>query len=319
MARVLITGGAGFIGSHLARACLARGDEVTVIVRASTDLWRLADIAGELDVLPIDLTNSQAVRACLAAKRPEFIFHLAIQTRRAGVPDYSDVMIGYQDDLGALVTLAVAAANADVPPRAFVRCGTLAEYGSGIAPFDEDQREAPLDAYTAALVSGTHYLQMMQSRLPFSGTTARLGLTYGAGQSTGFLVPALIENCLTSNRMELRHPDDMRDLIHVDDVISGLFAISYNRAAAGQVINIATGIAPPVREIAALIAELTGANPKLLHPHKNAGTGGIPDFRAKTEKAKRLLGWQSTIPFGEGLARTVRDAQHRHTSTELTQ
>lgn len=189
---MLIIGGAGFIGSHLAQHCITRGDEVQIIVRPQTDLWRLGKFPLRPNVHTLNLGDRAALERCFREVRADEIYHLAFQTRRQQTSNFSDVEQSINVDILNLVNILAAAAATKHSPRAFVRAGSLAEYGNGPAPYTEDQRENPLNAYSAALTAATHYTQMLQPRLPFSTYTARLALAYGPYQDQSFLIPTLI-------------------------------------------------------------------------------------------------------------------------------
>lgn len=320
MTKVLITGGAGFIGSHLARRCVERGDTVTVVARESTDPWRLKEILPKIGLVRLDLRNHASLARLLSETAPETIFHLATETRRPARPGLEDVLNAIDLDLTGLAGLLAAAATTARPPEVLVRGGTLAEYGSVPAPYREDQRETPLSTYGAVMASCTTFQQALQSRLPFAAVTARLALTYGPAQSSAFLVPQLIENCLAGRPTEIARPDDRRDLIHVDDVVDALTALaSKPEAVRGRVINVATGTAPRMREMAQLVATATGADPALLRLGSGTAEGGTPDLRGDPGLAAELLGWQPSIELAEGIGRTVDWARRAKAGTEKAQ
>ena len=320
MARVLITGGAGFIGSHLARRCLERGDTVTVVARESTDAWRLEEILPRIGFERLDLKDKTALALVLAKAAPEAVFHLASEARRPVRPGLADVQEAIDADLTSLAGLLAAAASTASPPYVLIRGGSLAEYGAAPAPYLEDQREAPQSTYGAVMACCTMFQQALQARLPFAAVTARLALTYGPAQSSAFLVPQLIENCLAGRPTEIARPDDRRDLIHVDDVADALIALaSKPEAVRGRVINVATGIAPRMREVADLVVTATGADPALLRLGSGTAEGGTPDLRGDPGLAAELLGWQPSIGLTEGIGRTVDWARRARAGTEKAQ
>ena len=316
MTQILVIGGAGFIGAHLVRACLARGDGVTVVLRPSTDIWRLADVAARLRVLRVGLTRPKAIWAAVEMAAPDVVFHLATRTRRPPQPDLSDVIGGVEEDLLGLLNVAAACARLRLPPRVFVRAGTIAEYGGGPAAGVETQRETPLNAYGAVAASGSQMLKMLTPRLPFATVTARLGLTYGEGQDRGFLVPDLIETCLESRAFVLRNPGIRRDLIHVSDVVAGLLLVSERIRAGGHIINLSTGLAPTAGETADLIVQATRADPSLIQ--RGGGGGDAPDLFADPAVAEQLLDWKSTVGLSDGIARTVHWMQRARQKNERT-
>lgn len=103
-------------------------------------------------------------------------------------------------------------------------------------------------------------MQGLQSRLPFPVVTARLSLTYGPAQSESFLIPSLIRHCLAGEPSTIRHPSARRDLIFVDDVVEALCRLPYADLRGGEVVNIASGNAPTMRETVTEILAATGAD-----------------------------------------------------------
>lgn len=303
--RILITGGAGFIGSHLARAHIAEGDEVHVLVRPAASL-RADRVHRNTIVHRVDLRDYAALLSCLAATRAQVIYHLATDAgRNRTLPDLSD-LDSLTTDLDNVLRLAAAAANAPAKPDCFITAQSIAVYGNGLSPSIEDQREAPLAPYTASMVAAGHYLSVMQPRLPFSILHARFGLTFGPGQASSFFIPWLIERCLAGEPSEIRTPEDRRDFVHVEDVTAGLIAMSRKPLHAGTIINLSCGKAPTVREVAELIIELTGAPRGLVTLARMK-----PDYVrgralcARTERARELLGWRPRVSLREGIARMV--------------
>ena len=144
---------------------------------------------------------------------------------------------------------------------------------------------------------------MLRGRVPFALVTARLALTYGAGQSERFLLPVLIERCLAGEPLMIARPYDRRDLMHVDDAVAGLLRLAARPLA--PVVNLATGIAPTMVEVAARVCALTGAHPQLIDVGPRNPPGGILDFRGSGALARRLLDWVPEVALDDGLARTV--------------
>lgn len=305
MVRTLITGGAGFIGSHLAAACLAAGHPVHVIVRPGSDDHRLQHLGGRLIRHDFDLRSEDELRRCIAEAQPERIFHLAARPRRPEDPALADVKAVVQEDLLGLVSLIAAATAARRPPMRIIRTGSLAEYGAAPAPYREDGREAPVSAYGAGLVASTHFCAALQRRLPFPITTARLALTYGPAQSTDYLLPRLIQHCLAGEPFVVHHPTDRRDLVHVNEIVAALMRLATASLPEGMVVNIASGVAPTMREVAKLVIEHTGADPTSITYGDDSASSGAPDFRGSTALAQQSLGWRARIPLSEGLPPTI--------------
>lgn len=314
--RILVVGGAGFIGSHLVAHCVQDGNTVHVLVRSGSSLDRLQPWRESITVHEVALADRAGIDTALAVARPDQVFHLAVADRRTVQPDLADTRLSVADDLANLINLIAACAAASKPPDVLVRAGSLAEYGSTSAPYDEAQRELPLDSYAAGLVAGTHYAQMLRSRVPFAVCTARLALTYGPAQSERFLLPVLINSCLASECLRIGRPQDRRDLMHVDDAVAGLLRVAALPLA--PVINLATGIAPSMAEVAAQVCAMTGADPRLIDLGPRNASGGIPDFRGSGALANRLLDWAPQIPLDAGLERTIAWHRAQQQTFEIT-
>lgn len=317
MSRIFITGGAGFIGSHLAGACLAEGHEVHVVVRPESNDERLWRFGGDIVRHSFDLQSDLALKRCLAEVLPEIVFHLAARPRRPTNLELTDVKDGIREHLQGLANLLVTAANLKTPPKKVIRAGSLAEYGLAPSPYREDVREVPFTVYGAELTAATHLISGLQSHLPFPVITARLALVYGSYQSTEYLVPRLIRQCLAEKPSIVRHPQDRRDLLHVDDVVDALRAIASAPMVNAPVVNIASGVAPTMREVAQLIVKLTDQDPNLVEYGSDHQSSGVADLRGSTDLAHRLFGWRARVPLHEGIERTVqwyRDLQHSETT-----
>ena len=305
MSRILITGAAGFVGSHLASACLKAGHQVHAVVRPGSSDERLRCLGDRIVHHLFDLRSEMELKSCLAEVVPNLIFHLAGSPRRAQQPRLGDARENIGEDLDCLIALLGAAADTHHPPDRIIRTGSLAEYGLAPLPYREDAREAPVTVYGAGLVAATHFVGALQSRLPFCVATARLALVYGPSQSVDYLLPALITRCLAGEVSIVRRPSDRRDLIFVEDAVAALLRMTAAPLPPAAVINISSGVAPTMREVAQLVIEQTGAEPDLIEYEHGSPPSGVADLRGSPERAHGLLGWQTRIALAEGLEQTV--------------
>lgn len=303
--RILITGGAGFIGSHLARRCVADGHDVHLLLRPSSDVSRITDLLSRVHVHRVCLSDRPAIQHCLAAIEPARIFHLAYGTgqRHDTAIASARALSGATEDL---LTLVEATAILPVPPRAFIRVGSIAEYGDVQPPFREDQRECPRTGYAAAITACTHHAGAIAEGLPFPLVTARLALVYGPGQASDFLVPSLVESLAAGKPVTLRRPLDRRDLIHVYDAVDALCRLATTPPAGGSIVNIGSGRSVGVGELAEWIAGHLDVDPSLIRRSPQADPVTL---QLSVDRMHALLGRTAMISLEAGIGSLWADAQ----------
>lgn len=305
MTRVLVSGGTGFIGSHLVRDCLARGDEVTVLAREESDFWRLADVMDQLGVLRADPLDSDATAAVLASARPERIFLLAAATRFQGGDGLRDMDLALRMNVEPLRVMLDAIAGMKDPPHAVIRTGTLAEIAG-----DDPAQDGPASIYGLSILMGTHLQRIWRDWTAIPAVTARLSLTYGGDQSADFFIPAMIDAGFADALTPPRNPDAERDLLHVDDVVAALQLIADNAAELPAAVNVSTGAPHRLDDLAQIIAQAFG---QVLPAADAAGGGDV--VSAVPSPALLALGWAPQIGLKEGIASVIEWERDRAATT----
>lgn len=301
--RVLITGGTGFIGAHLVRSCLARGQEVTVAARPDSDPWRLRDVADQITLRRVALYDQAEVTALLRDTRPQRIFHLAATHRiceRASLADLEHAQVCNVEPLRNLLN---GLRKINHIPRAFVRTGTLAELGESTGSHDPESCERPADAYGLSALLGTHMLRIARERMDFPAVTARLCLTYGGDQSSDFLIPDMIRKGLAGRSPRLRRPQSQRDILHVDDCVAALHLIADHAARLPPVLSLSTGDPQPMVRVAGMIADILGRGTPGSVQNRPSDPGAVLSCRPSPELS--ALGWRPRVPLSTGLRRVI--------------
>lgn len=306
--RIVITGATGFIGNALVARHMAEGAIVHAVVRRDSRIGRLAPGVVRHSV---DLGDRTVMRAVLAHAAPTTIYHLATSTGhgkdRCSARERDTAGI----DLANLLGLLEITATLPDPPHSFVRTGSLAEYGTGPTPACEEQREEPQSAYAGGMAAGTHLVAGLQAELPFPVRTARLGLTYGPQQSSAFFIPWLIDRCLAGVPSQVRTPEQRRDLVFIDDIVDGLIALARTDRSDANVLNLSSGTAPTMREVATLIASRCDAAPCLIdYGTANCGAGSRV-VCGDPSRAFTILGWRAACTLEDGLRRTIEARRNK--------
>lgn len=300
--RVLVTGGTGFLGSHLVRRLVCEGAQVHLLVRPTSLLTRLEKgLAAAVECHSGDLRDLTGLRAIAAAVRPLKVFHLAAYTDVVRTFENADEVV----EVNLRGTINLLRALVDTGYDCFVYTGTCEEYGDNPVPFREDQVPNPVSPYSASKVAATLFCQMYARTLGCPLVILRPFLTYGPHQAENRFIAQAIGGALRGEVFLMTGGAQGRELNYVDDIVEGFIRAATSPAALGELINLGNGVQYRLREVAELIFQLAGGRGRLV-------VGGIPyrpveswDFYCDNSKARRLLGWEPNVGLEEGLRRTI--------------
>lgn len=306
--RCLVTGGAGFIGSNLVDALLARGDEVTVVDDLSTG--RRVNLEPALtagaELAELDIRDGAALSELARERRPERVFHLAAQIDvRKSIEDPAfDAAV----NVGGTANVLEAARAAECNRVVFISTGG-AIYGEGEGqqlPLAEDAPIAPLSAYGQSKFAGEGYLALYERLYGVSGVALRLGNVYGPRQDplgeAGVI--AIFCGALKESRKPTIFGDgtQTRDYIYVGDVVAAALAAGDSEATGP--INIGTGRETNVLELVEALRTL-GGEESFEAEFAPPRTGEVQRIALDAGRAERELGWRAEVGLEDGLRRTL--------------
>jgi UDP-glucose 4-epimerase len=306
--RCLVTGGAGFIGSNLVDALLARGDEVTVVDDLSTGRRQNLDgaLAGGAELIEMDIREAASLTRLAGEKRPEAIFHLAAQidVRKSLADPFFDASI----NVGGTANVLEAARASECGRVVSISTGG-AIYGEGEGqqlPLGEEAPIAPMSAYGQSKFAAEGYLSLYERLYGLSGISLRLGNVYGPRQDplgeAGVI--AIFCGLLKQGGRPTVFGDgtQTRDYIYVGDVVSAALAAAASDATGA--VNIGTGRETDVLELVKILRELSGSEsfePEFAPPR----TGEVQAISINPARAERELNWHPEMDLHEGLRVTL--------------
>jgi len=295
--QAIVTGGAGFVGSHVVDSLLADGYGVTVIDDLSSG--RADRVASAAQLVELDIVDAAGVRRVVEEVGPEAVYHLAAQA--SVTVSVSDP--GRDCEVNVRGTLnVVAAANAAGAPVVFTSTGGALYGDEAPMPTSEDREPAPLSPYGAAKWAAEAYVKTWGLAEGVPNTVARLGNVYGPRQSPhgeAGVVAIFAHKLYSGERPRLYgHGKPTRDYVYVGDVVRAL------RMAVGSAgtFNVATGVETDVSTVWNELRAVSGADvePELAELRK----GELEHSCMDASRAERELGWKPEVSIREGLRRT---------------
>jgi nucleoside-diphosphate-sugar epimerase len=303
MAHYLVTGGAGFIGSHLSEELARRDHQVRVADSLVTGKRSNLDHVPGIEFLEGDLADLDFARRTVAGV--DYVLH---QAALPSVPrSVKDPITSNRANVDATLNVLVAARDAGV--RRLVFAGSSSAYGNTLAsPKHEDMPTSPLSPYALQKVVGEQYLQMFTSLYGLETVTIRYFNVFGPRQDPSSPysgVISLFATALLENRAPTIYGDgeQSRDFTYVANVVDGVLRACEATGASGRVINVATGASISLNELFEAMRRLLGATVKPEYAEPRAGD--VRDSLADLRLAKEILGYKPIVPFEEGLRRTV--------------
>ena len=295
--KLLVIGGTGFIGTNLVRKLLKLGAKVT-----SLSLKREKNKLTHKNLKHIfcDYTKIGPLKKKID-KPFKYVVNLG------GYIDHSKFFAGGRQviDNHFLSTINLLLSLKQRKLKRYLHIGTCDEYGANVSPIKENSREDPITSYAFAKLASINLLIMLNKTENFPASVIRLFLVYGPHQKNDRLIPQVINGCLKKRNFPVSKGNQLRDFVHVDDVVDAILKSLTNKNARGQIINIGSGKPRKIK--------------KIVENVKKISKGGYPQFGKikfrkdeilklypNIKKAKNKINWIPKISFEKGLRSTIK-------------
>ena len=315
--RILVTGAAGFIGSHLVEELLERGAIVRALVHynSASSVGNLAYLRTAqkwpLDIVAGNIEDSDFVLR--AVEGMDIVLHLAALI---GIP-YSYVAPRSYVRTNVEGTLNILEAVRRLGARRVVHTSTSEVYGTARRePMDENHPLQGQSPYAASKIGADKLAESYYRSFGTPVVTLRPFNTFGPRQSARAVIPTIITQALERQEITLGSLDPQRDLTYVGDTVDGFIRAAIRRGVEGETINLGTGETHSIGAIAARILSLIGTNKSLrCDPERmRPATSEVGKLVSDNRKARQLLGWQPCTSLDDGLQQTIAFI-HQHRAT----
>jgi len=301
----LVTGGAGFIGSHIAAALMAGGARVRVIDDLSTGhRENIEEIGGDLDFIEGSVADEVLLKKALDGV--EVVFHeAAIPSVPRSVEEPRQTHIASVD---GTFSLLVAARDARV--RRVVYAASSSAYGDQpTLPKSEQMLPDPLSPYAVAKLVGEYYCQVFTRVYGLETVSLRYFNVFGPRQDPGSQYSGVVSrfiSTLLSDEKPVIYGDgeQSRDFTYIDNVVAANLSAASSKVASGKVINVANGERITLNELLSELKELTGKQ-DVTAEYREARVGDVRHSLADIRLAKEFLGYETKVGLREGLQRTI--------------
>jgi len=303
MTKILVTGGTGFIGSHLLEKLI--GDKEYDIYSLERYVTGRIGKPHQVKTVYADLNDGFTIRKAVRAVKPEVVVHLASISAVSYSYEHPQEIVN--TNLIGTINLAEACLRETDNFKQFLFAGTSEEYGNnGFEIQKEDNPLSPASPYAVSKVACEKYLNYMKEAYDFPITILRLFNTYGRKDDYHFLIEKTIVQMLTQKEVKLIDPAPVRDWMYVDDHVNAYLTCLENKKAIDETFSFCTGKGYSVKETVEKIAEIVGFKGEIVW-----GTAPPRPTESKViigsyEKAHKILGWKPKYSLEEGLKETIQ-------------
>ena len=296
---ILIVGGTGFVGYHLAKKSLKKDWQVTSISsRSPRKIRRLTKVK----YIICDVTKKKLLK-----KNTKKYFDYVVNL--SGYVDHSNKKKTFNSHYVGCKNLANIFLKKK--PKAFVQIGSSGEYGRSKSPQKENFKCNPKSTYGKSKLLATLYLIKLYRKYNFPSIILRLYQAYGPRQDFNRFIPIIIKGCLEKKKFPCSNGKQLRDFIHVDDIIEAILKALKSQKAKGQIINIGSAKPRKIKNIIKYINKLIkGGSPQ--YGQIKLRKDEILKIYPKIEAARKKLSWKPKISFYKGLKSTIKFYKYYH-------
>ena len=299
---ILITGGAGFIGSHLVKRLVDEEHKVHLLIKKSTDIWRIKDVLKKVELHYENLLDKKSLLEVVKKINPNGVFHLAASNIASGVTASDEEVLrvnilGFKNLVDSLQ---------EIDYEFFVNTGSFMEYGPKGGAVKESDLCAPTELYSISKLGATLYGQAIAKKYDKPIVTFRMFTPYGPALQSGRLVYEVVNRALKNETIEVTNREIARDFIFVEDIVS-LYIECMDKAkkSKGEVFNAGSGKTVKLDELVEYIINKTNSKSVVKWGERPLLAYDSKLWQADMEKTFGNFTWRPGHTFEQGLNKTI--------------
>lgn len=298
--RCLVTGATGFVGSHLVRLLLQKGNEVSVLMRPNSNHWRIGDILSTVRVIHSEIAAVKQVSDEIRSLKPDVVFHLAWHGGNSYKYQNDPSQI-FENLYGSLELVQIAK---EAGSQRWVGLGTSVEYGKYEIPITESLRPMPNTLYGISKYCTCLAAQKFSQLYEINFVWLRPFWIYGPYDDPLRMLPSVILALLRGEKPALTLGEQRWDYLYVEDAVDAIWRAATTSSAQG-VFNLGSGEAHTIKSIVERVRDLIDHNLPLGFGEVPYRPDQIMHLQADISRLKQVAGWSPQVSLDEGLRRTV--------------
>lgn len=299
--RVLVVGGAGFLGANLVRALIQAEASVHLLVRPAPDPWRLHEVRGSIRIHHADVRDLDSVKATFRAAQPDLVVDLVKMGGSVPSPPQTDLVAA-----NVLGPVHVHIAATEVRSRRVLHLGSSQEYGPSSAPMRESDPPAPSTFYGVTKAAGTMLCLEMAREGGSPVVVLRPFSVYGPWEPPSRLVSRAILAAFRGEPLPLTVPGFRRDWVYVEDVVDACLRALVAPDVDGTIINVGTGMEWTNEEVVRAVERACERRIDIVTGGETPRPADAPHWVADRTLASRMLGWRPRHVLSTGIGKHLR-------------
>lgn len=297
--KALVTGGNGFIGSHIVNRLVKAGCKVYVMIRDSSDTWRLSDVKDSISLIRLDIRDGEVLRQQVAKIKPDYIFHMAAYGVDSRQEDYVTAA-----ETNIIGTLNMVRAAAEIGCVKLINTGTSMQYGNKSNAISEEDYYDPTNIYGSTKGAATIIAHQTARENNLDIATIIPFGVFGEKEGSHKFFPYVILSAIEGRAIRLSPCEQFRDYCYIENIIDG-FMMAAASEHKNEIYNIGCGRVYKLKHYVERIISRLGTDKEVIYGAVGYRKNDLWSPKPDLTKISTLLGWEPRVSLEDGIDKTI--------------